>query len=311
LTAREIARCGEKWLARFTPFFTGRERSDAGCRHRLFFSQVEYCDNLIFQRRAALDHLGARRLDANRTIGRPDKLTVIFGRKVTRRYRGQLQTVIEDLHLPNPVIRSHYGHGFIKQYVRDHRLLRTEATTNDVRDDAVPKAIDHLPALRQKQAGIVDAYLDVPQDVLETFVDHGELKRLSQSTVLPSGKRLPGLRFDHARQFAVMQALVRFTHIAAGRSFSMAELDEPVATALGQSTADYRLASLRYEVSKLRAKGLVDKLPHSRRYRLLPQGYRLCVLFLKLFERLYAPLTAGLVRPVRTEPQVPWETVSP
>jgi hypothetical protein len=89
-------------------------------------SQVEYCDNLIFRRRAALDNLGERLLDANRTIGQPDKITVIFGRKVTKHYRGKLQTEIEDMSLPNPVIRSHYGNGFIKQYVRDHLILRTE-----------------------------------------------------------------------------------------------------------------------------------------------------------------------------------------
>jgi len=45
-----------------------------------------------------------------------------------------LQTVIEDLDLPNPVIRGLYGHGFAKQYVRDDRLLRTEAATNNVYD---------------------------------------------------------------------------------------------------------------------------------------------------------------------------------
>jgi len=59
-----------------------------------------------------------------------------------------------------------------------------------------------------------------------------------------------------------------------------------------------RLASLRYDLSKLRAKGLVEKLEHSRRYRLLPHGYQICVVFLKLFERIYAPLTAGVLRPV-------------
>ncbi len=31
------------------------------------------------------------------------------------------------------------------------------------------------------------------------------------------------------------------------------------------------------------------------------QGYRICVLFLKLFERVYAPLTAGLLRPVAAD----------
>jgi hypothetical protein len=57
LTARDLVTCGQKWLARLTPFFTAKERAQAGCQHRLFFSQVEYCDNPIFKRRAALDNL--------------------------------------------------------------------------------------------------------------------------------------------------------------------------------------------------------------------------------------------------------------
>ncbi|MBV8128521.1 MAG: hypothetical protein JO114_12825 [Planctomycetaceae bacterium] len=44
LTAHDLVSCGQKWLARLTPFFTSREREQAGCQHRLFFSQVEYCD---------------------------------------------------------------------------------------------------------------------------------------------------------------------------------------------------------------------------------------------------------------------------
>ena len=102
LTAHDLVQCGQKWLAYLTPFFTEKERKQAGCQHRLFFSQVEYCDNLIFRRRAALDQLGERLLDANRTIGQPNQLTLIFGRKITPRYPGQLQTVIEDLDLANP-----------------------------------------------------------------------------------------------------------------------------------------------------------------------------------------------------------------
>jgi len=148
LTAEDLASCGCKWLARLTPFFTETERKQAGCQHRLFFSQIEFCDNLIFHRRAALDKLGERLLDANRTIGQPNKITVIFGRKVTKQYRGKLQTEIEDMDLPNPVIRSHYRNGFIKQYVRDHVILRTEPASNNVTDYGVNKAIEHLPALR-------------------------------------------------------------------------------------------------------------------------------------------------------------------
>jgi hypothetical protein len=98
-----------------------------------------------------------------------------------------------------------------------------------------------------------------------------------------------------------MHALVRFAHIAAGDTFIMRDLHPPAAAALDVTTDQYRLNSLRYDVSTLRAKGLVERVPHSRRYRLLPTGYRLCVLFLKLFERVYAPLTAGLLRPVAAD----------
>jgi len=95
-----------------------------------------------------------------------------------------------------------------------------------------------------------------------------------------------------------MHALVRFAHLAAGSTFTTAELYPEVLGTLGCSPSSYSLASLRYDLSKLRAKNLVEKLPHSRRYRLLPCGYSVSLLFLKLFERIYAPLTAGLLRPV-------------
>lgn len=98
-----------------------------------------------------------------------------------------------------------------------------------------------------------------------------------------------------------MHALVRFAQVAAGSTFTTVELYPHVVDALGCSTFDYSLASLRYDLSKLRAKTLVEKLPHSRRYRLLPCGYSISLVFLKLFERIYAPLTAGLLRPVAAD----------
>ncbi len=241
LTAKDLLTCGQKWLAYFTPFFTEAERQQAGCQHRLFFAQVEYCDNLIFHRRAALDALGERLLDANRTIGQPHKITTIFGRKVSKHYRGKLQTVIEDLHLPNPVIRSHYGHGFIKQYVRDHLLLRTEPATNDVTDYGVQKAVENLPALRTQMGSVLDRYLDVQQDILETFVDRGQLRKLAQPTILENGKRIPGLKLDHPRQLALMHALVRFAYIAAGSTFKTTELYPHVWAALELTPSQYAL----------------------------------------------------------------------
>ena len=298
LTAHDIEKCAQKWLTALTPFFTATERKEAGCQHRVFFAQVEYCDNLVFCRRAALDLMNERLLDANRTIGQPNKITTIFGRRVTKHYNGQLQSVIEDLDLPSPVIRSHYGNGFVKQYVRDEKNLRTEPASNNVNDYGVKKAVENLPFLRQRMSAVIDNYLNVQQDVLETFIDRGEMRRLAEPTVLANGKRIPGLRLDHPRLLALMHGLVRFSHIAAGGTFTTAQLHPEVLSALDCDSSHYRLASLRYDLSKLRAKGLIEKVAKSRKYRFSVSGYSICVVFLKLFERIYAPLASGLLRPI-------------
>src|SRR6202022_27088 len=148
------------------------------------------------------------------------------------------------------------------------------------------------PVLRETLSAINDNYLNVQQDILETFVDRGQLRKLAEPTITATGKRIPGLKLDHPRQLALMHALVRFAHIAAGNTFTTAELYPYVLAALQMSAAQYSLASLRYDQSKLRAKALVEKLPKSRRYRLCPQGFPVFLGFLKLFERVYSPLTA-------------------
>jgi hypothetical protein len=252
---------------------------------------------MVFRRRAALDALSKRLLDANRTIGQPDKVSLIFGRRVTKRFSGTLKTMIQDLHLGNPVIRTDYKKDSVKQYVRDHLLLRTEATSYHLPDLGVGKSVENLPKARKTLHQITERYLDVQQDILETFVDRGQLRRLSEPTITSSGKRIPGLKLDNPRQLAVMQALVRFCHLATGDSFTTKQIHLAVAEALGYSVDEYKLGSLRYDLSKLRGKGLVQKVPRSRKYKLLPSGYRLCLVFLKLFEKIHAPLTAGLLAP--------------
>ena len=101
-----------------------------------------------------------------------------------------------------------------------------------------------------------------------------------------------------------MQALVAFSHILAGQ-FTTADLYPRVLQILGCSPEEYKLNSLRYDLSKLRAKQLVEKIPRSRRYQFTGQGYRLSIVYLKLFEKLYAPLTAGIIHPCPNDNLLP------
>jgi hypothetical protein len=294
------------WLRELVPFYASTDPNRVtDYVYRLFCSQVEYCTNLIFKERAALDRVADRLLDLNRSIGRPDKLSTIFGHRITKAYRGGLKTQIADHHLGNPVIRSEYKDSSVKQYVRDHVVLRNEATSYNTLDLNVGKSIRNLPQLRRVMHGINDRYLAIQQDVLETYVDHGQLARLRQPTITASGRRTPGLKLDDPRLLAVMQALTCFAHISRGGRFRTRDLHQRAAEALGLTTATYRLGQLRYDLAKLRAKGLVVKIPKTRTYRLTPQGFRICVLFLKLFHRVYAPFSAAAVHPAPHDALLP------
>jgi hypothetical protein len=307
LAPQHILACAHRWLAQLVPFFTERERRQQGFGHRLFVSQVEYCTNLIFDRRAALDRLSARLLDLNRSIGAPDKIAIIFGRRVTKRTDAGLKTQILDHGLGQPVIRSDYKSSSIKQYVRDHLLLRNEATSYHTPDLGVGKNVENLPQLREKMAASTERYLDIQQDVLETFVDRGQLAQLRQATVTPGGHRTPGLKLDDPRLLAVLQALTCFAYLAGTGCFRTKDLHRTTAEALGQTTETYALAQLRYDLAKLRAKGLVQRVAGTQTYRLPAHGYCLAVLYLKLFHKIYAPLTAGALDPVAADERLPPE----
>jgi len=69
--------------------------------------------------------------------------------------------------------------------------LRTEATTNDVRDYSVNKAVENLPQWKGKMASIKHNYLNMQQDILESFLNGGQMRKLSEPTVLPKADAFP------------------------------------------------------------------------------------------------------------------------
>ena len=118
-----------------------------------------------------------------------------------------------------------------------------------------------------------------------------------------TGRRTPGLHLDDARLLAVLQALTSFAYLIGHGCFRTADLLGDVGRAL--DAPGYRLSQLRYDLGKLRGKGLVRRLPRSQRYELTAEGYRLAVLYQKLYQRLYAPLTASTLEPVASDDRVP------
>jgi hypothetical protein len=283
------------WVARLLPFFSEAERQ-RGYRHQLYMTQMEYCNNLIFHKRAAAHKLLERLMDANRSLGHPDKLAVIFGRGKFRADTRTGQTVVKMTKLRTPVISSSYQHTSIKQYVSHGVGLRTESTSYQLGDLHIKKNTDNLPKVREVLGTANQRYLDVQQDVLASYIDRGQLQELLRPTISATGRRVPGLHLDDPRLLALLQALTCFMYLSGKGSFRTKDLLVDAQKALDKP--DYQMSQLRYDLNKLRGKGLVVRQQGTHTYQLTPEGYQLAILYLKLYHRLYAPLTAGLRDPV-------------
>ena len=299
---QDIRALVDPWLAQLVPYFTAEERV-LGYRHQLYMAQVEYCQNLVFHKRPTLDRLFERMMDVNRAIGRPDKLAIVFGRAHFHPDTRTGETVVKVTESRTPVISASFKSTGIKQYVKEGGVLRTETTSHHMPDLAVNKHIDNLGKARTVLSGNNERLQTVEQDILETFVDREHLKELRQPSVSEQGRRTPGLRLDDPRLLALFQALVCFVNLVGKGYFRTAQLLADVRQALGN--ADYTLTQLRYDLGKLRGKGLVKRIKGSQNYELTSEGYRLAVFYLKVYHELCAPLTSAIVEPVSADVHIP------
>jgi len=130
---------------------------------------------------------------------------------------------------------------------------------------------------------------------LASYIDRGQFEQLRRPTVSATGRRIPGLHVDDPRLMALLQALLCFVYLAGRGRFRTKDLLPDIHKAIGN--LDYKLSQLRYDLTKLRGKGLLVRQPGTQWYQLTSEGYRLAIVYLKLYQRLYAPLTAAIHAP--------------
>jgi DNA-binding transcriptional ArsR family regulator len=240
-----------------------------------------------------------RAVELGLLLGGADRTTHLFGRQITRRYGGKLQTVLDRRNEGHPVLRSYYQTSFVKQYEKAETLLRTETCINNTYHLNVGRRLENLPTLVERMAETNQRFLDAQAELLASTVDQGELARLAQP-VQVGKRRVPGLRLQDDRVIRLLDVLLHpgsFVADWTSRDALARLLDRHRLT-----ETDYRLTQLRYDLGKLRAHGLVERIGRTRRYRLTAPGLKLGVLLVKFRTRLLGPLTT-LVTASAPQPQ--------
>ncbi|MCA1680245.1 MAG: hypothetical protein LC777_15470 [Actinobacteria bacterium] len=287
LSAREVERFFHRWLALLPSPFTAEDRL-AGYRYRLSVRQLELSDTQVFERPAQSREWFERVIKDQLALGRPDQVSVVFGRKVTRRTPGRFRTRVITRGV-EPQLQAHYKHSKVKQYLKEGRALRTETTVNDPYDFGVGRLLsdENFEALRQLGDQVNERLLYSQLAACDCAPDSATLERVvSPST--EDGQPAPALRFGDPRVMALLSCLCAYAHLFAGLT------NHSMRTLVAGLLPDYTARQMTYDLRRLRRKGLIRRLPKSQRYELTEDGRRLAVFFTKTYSRIVCPSLAEL-----------------
>jgi hypothetical protein len=295
LSATILQRRCAYWVRRLAPTFSQTERAALRPGYRFSMAQMELATDIVFKRSAPLNVLFRRACQLGVLVGGAERTTQLFGRRIDRRYQGKLQTVLDQRNVGHPVLRWYYQTSYAKHYTRGDqhgdRILRAETCSNDTRHFGVGRRLENLPVLRQKLAATNERTLALQAELLASPVDTGQLAALATPTLV-GRRRIPGVKLHDDRLIRVLEALLHPAAFAG--DWTTRQLHARVLARQQLAEAEYHLSQLRYDLSKLRAKGLVERLGTTRRYRLTPLGLKLGVLLVKLRTRLLGPLATTI-----------------
>jgi len=288
LNAEKIQAFFDHWVNQLPWPLTAEQRA-AGYQHRLSIWQMEVSRTQVFyeaeQGRALIEALIRDNLD----LGRPDRVSLIFERKVTQTTPSEFHTqVIREGVLP--CIRIRYKHSALKQYFKEGKALRTEMVFNNPYDVGLKRSLSHFDLLFARGRAICQRLLSLQTITQDVFLPWDEVQSLQRSTQTADGQRASALPFAQPRTMALCSALLY--HVQRPDSFRNQPFRTTVAQLLGVSTAEYSSAQASYDLRRLRLKGLIVRNPHTHTYQLTEWGIRCTAFFTKLYERLYRP---GLV----------------
>lgn len=290
-TSEVIRKRLEYWTLILGPKFSKREQKAMNLRRFYAVSQVEYCRNFIFKRNFPIHRIFERGCEIGLWRMTANKIAEVFGQRVTKRLKGKLNTVVEQVEHGHHIFRAYYRNAFIKQYEKFSTYLRNEACSNNLADFGLKKGLDHLAAVREKLLAVTDRFAASQAQWLNVHVDFPLLQRLALPITIGTAK-YPGIKIHETRMIRLMEVLLHGGTVVSG--WSTRQIHEAILTSFHIGADRYGLNQLRYDLRKLKAHGLLERDGKRYAYRLTEKGAKVALLFILFHKKLCGPLADSL-----------------
>lgn len=303
LTEDKIDALLRKWLARLPHPYTPADRA-AGYRYDVSILQAEFSLTQMLDQPVSGRVFFEQVIRDNLDLGRPDRVQLIFNRQIQRGKKrptpGRFRTRVITQHV-TPSLYVDYKHTTIKQYHKEGRALRTETTINDTYDFVIGRRLTNLPALREIGFSANRRLLDVQRLSHDPTDGSTALTSITDPVHTDTGQRVAGMRFTDDRVQALLAVLCMFRLLP--RGFTNRDLREHLEPLLGHEPGTITSGQGTYDLRRLRHHGLIERIPHSHRYRVTPAGHRQALFLSRTHHRLLQGGLAELTEPCPDQPR--------
>ena len=245
--------------------------------------QLDYWTLILgpkFSRSERSCEIGLWRLTANR-------ISELFGVRLTKQLRGKLGTVIDQIEHGHHVFRAYWKNAFLKQYEKFCTLLRNELCSNNLRDFGLRKGLEHLDAVRTKFLAITDRFAGFQAQWLNVHVDFPLLQRIALP-ITAGSVYYAGIKIHETRIIRLLEVLLHGDNNLG--AWSAKHIHQVILQSFQLSEKAYGLNQLRYDLRKLKGHGLIERDGSRYAYRLTSKGFQVALLFLFFHKRLCGPL---------------------
>ena len=158
-------------------------------------------------------------------------------------------------------------------------------------DFRIGKRLCNLPALREVGFSANRRLLDAQTISHDPIIGEIVFNGIAQPIVI-DGQRVPGLRFGDPRVHALLAAIAVFRLQPDG--FANHHLREHLPDLLGLPPHKISAGRMTYDLRRLRLRGLIERIPHTHRYRPTPLGWRTAWFYTHAYNRFLRTGTADI-----------------
>ena len=277
-----------KWAKRINPLL--RRGWLRGMNYYWVTEQAEYATDVLFASRNKLRELYSRLLDHAAVNFSARDILSFLGRKLHGNFQGEVLTDLKRKRYPGARVKHRVKDNWLKMYDKFGLILRVETVINQPREFRVRrrreregrkkmvwcpmnKGVINLPSYQRVSRAANERYLNALSTVADPTASYQAVSSLAESKTV-AGRSYAGFNPASHQDVAFFKAVLSGDHLL--RGFYNADLRDSLwGRCWDKDERRKKANALTRKLKRLHVRGLIAKIPRTRRWRPTAKGQRL------------------------------------